>query len=272
MTATITIRNLHKSFPSREIPGGYTSILKGVSLDVQAGEFICILGSSGCGKSTLLNILAALDPHYDGELLIDGKAPGTPGIKVGYLFQEDRLLPWRTAEENIDFALAAAGAPKSVWKERKEKYFSIAGLSEYRKLYPHQLSGGMRQRLSLVRALAIEPDLLLMDEPFSSLDEMTARRLRMDILEIWRATKRTIVFVTHNSYEASFLADRVVIMAGGVVHEAISVNLPRPRDYDGQALFDMNRQVIARFIASSVTASGTSPLVAVAGSSPNRPK
>jgi NitT/TauT family transport system ATP-binding protein len=244
----IAIRNLTKSFVGHDGSKTRNPILRGIDIDIADGEFVCILGASGCGKSTLLNIIAALDRQDGGEVLIGGKPVDGDSARIGYLFQEDRLLPWRNAEQNIDFALRAARVPRAAWAARKDRYLAIAGLSDCKRYFPHQLSGGMRQRLALVRALSIEPDILLMDEPFSGLDELTARRLRVDILDIWRETKRTIIFVTHNSYEASFLADRIVIMAAGKIREVIPVDIPRPRDYDDTGVFELNRRVVRRFI------------------------
>jgi ABC-type nitrate/sulfonate/bicarbonate transport system ATPase subunit len=254
----IHIADLRKSFWRHGSKGVSDEVLKGIDLTIRDREFVCILGASGCGKSTLLNILAALDRDYSGEVAVGGEPPGGKETRIGYLFQEDRLLPWRTAEQNIDFALRAAAAAPERWEAQKARYLEITGLSAFRKHYPHQLSGGMRQRLALARALAIEPDIMLMDEPFSGLDELTARRLRTDILDIWQQSQKTIVFVTHNSYEACFLADRIVIMAAGRVCEEIDVHLPRPRDYDDPEIFAMNRDVVRKFIA--VTSERESPV------------
>jgi ABC-type nitrate/sulfonate/bicarbonate transport system ATPase subunit len=248
----IRIAGLSKQFPSRRAGGAALQVLRDINLEIADGEFVCILGASGCGKSTLLNILAGLDRTHGGEVAIDGHAAGaTRTLRVGYLFQEDRLLPWRTAEQNIDFALTAARVPPAEWAGRKDRYLGMVGLDGFRGYFPHQMSGGMRQRLALARALAIEPQVLLMDEPFSGLDELTARKMRADILRIWAEARKTIVFVTHNSFEASFLADRIVIMAAGRIHETIAVPLPRPRDHDDDALFALNRVVVRRFIEIS---------------------
>ena len=171
--------------------------------------------------------------------------------RVGYLFQEPRLLPWLTAEQNVDFALRGCRVPDEARAELKNRYFALAGLEGFRGYYPHQLSGGMRQRVALVRALCVEPGILLMDEPFGGLDELTARRLRIDLLRIWRETRKTIVFVTHNAYEASYLADRVLVMARGRIRDEIAVRVPRPREYDDPAVFEVNRDVVRRFLAAA---------------------
>jgi NitT/TauT family transport system ATP-binding protein len=169
------------------------------------------------------------------------------GGRVGYLFQEPRLLPWLTADGNLDFALASCRVLAARWHELKSRYLGMTGLSAYRDYYPHQLSGGMAQRLALVRALCVEPGILLMDEPFSGLDEITARRLRLDLLTIWQETRKTIVFVTHNAYEACLLADRILVMSDGAFRQEIRVPIARPRSYDDPAVFELSRKVVRAF-------------------------
>jgi ABC-type nitrate/sulfonate/bicarbonate transport system ATPase subunit len=241
----ITVSGLSKSF-------GALRVLDELEVVVAEHEFVCILGPSGSGKSTLLNIVAGLEGTYTGEVRRSAS-------RVGYLFQEPRLLPWLTAERNVDFALDGCQVPKKRRTELKDLYFKLVGLEAFRHYYPHQLSGGMRQRLALVRALCVEPGILLMDEPFSGLDELTARRLRIDLLAIWRETRKTIVFVTHNAYEASYLADRVLVMARGRIRDEIAVRVPRPREYDDPAVFEVNRDVVRRFLAAAEQQQGASP-------------
>lgn len=238
MKPAIEVAALRKTFKSRD--GTLRAILKDLDLVVGAGEFLCILGPSGCGKSTLLNVLAGLDKNYEGTVSVSAG-------RVGYLFQEPRLLPWMTAEQNLDFALASCKVAGSRWEGLKSRYLAMTGLSEFRDYYPHQISGGMAQRLALVRALCVEPGILLMDEPFSGLDEITARRLRSDLLTIAEETRKTIVFVTHNAYEACFLADRILVMLDGAFRQQISVPVARPRSYDDPAIFQLSRDVIKAF-------------------------
>jgi len=238
MNPAIEVALLRKSFPGRD--GMSRAVLSDLDLAVGAGEFLCIIGPSGCGKSTLLNVLAGLDKVYEGRVSVSGG-------RVGYLFQEPRLLPWLTADGNLDFALASCRVPISRWSELKSRYLAMTGLSPYRNYYPHQLSGGMAQRLALVRALCVEPGILLMDEPFSALDEITARRMRSDLLSIWRETLKTIVFVTHSAYEACFLADRILVMSGGAFRQEMRVPIARPRSYDDSAIFELSRDVIRAF-------------------------
>ncbi|MFN0300386.1 MAG: ABC transporter ATP-binding protein [Burkholderiales bacterium] len=231
----ISVSGLSKQF-------GALKVLYDLDLQIADQEFVCILGPSGSGKSTLLNVIAGLQTDYTGTVTLSAN-------RIGYLFQEPRLLPWLTAERNIDFALDSSKLPHERHADLKDHYFALAGLSEFRDFYPHQLSGGMRQRVALVRALCVEPGILLMDEPFGGLDELTARRLRVDLLRIWRETRKTVLFVTHNAYEASYLADRVLVMARGRIRDEIIVRVPRPRDYDDPAVFDVNRDVLRRFLA-----------------------
>jgi NitT/TauT family transport system ATP-binding protein len=238
MSVAVEVASLRKTFLGRD--GGSLEVLKNLDLKVESGEFLCILGPSGCGKSTLLNILAGLDKGYDGRANVSGG-------RVSYLFQEPRLLPWLTAEQNIDFALGNCRVPPSRWDELKSRYLSMAGLSEFRDYYPHQISGGMAQRLALVRALCVEPGVLLMDEPFSGLDEITARRIRSDLLSIWEKTQKTIIFVTHNAYEACFLADRILVMSSGAFRSERRVAIARPRSYDDPEVFKLSREVIRTF-------------------------
>ena len=238
MKPVIEVASLRKSFRGRD--GLPRAVLQDLDLTVCPGEFLCILGPSGCGKSTLLNVLAGLDKAYEGRASVDGG-------RVGYLFQEPRLLPWLTAERNLDFALSSCRVPASRWDELKSHYLALTGLSDFRDYYPHQISGGMAQRLALVRALCVEPGVLLMDEPFSGLDEITARRIRSDLLSIWEKTRKTIVFVTHNAYEACFLADRILVMSGGVFRHEMRVPVARPRSYDDPAIFQFSRDVIKAF-------------------------
>lgn len=238
MNPAIKVASLRKTFKDRD--GNSRAVLKNLDLEVGSGEFLCILGPSGCGKSTLLNVLAGLDKVYEGEARVSAG-------RVGYLFQEPRLLPWLTAEGNLDFALSSCKVPPARWEELKSRYLAMTGLSEFRDYYPHQISGGMAQRLALVRALCVEPGILLMDEPFSGLDEITARRIRTDLLTIWEETRKTIVFVTHNAYEACFLADRILVMSGGAFQQEMRVPIPRPRSYDDSAVFELSRDVIKAF-------------------------
>jgi NitT/TauT family transport system ATP-binding protein len=209
--------------------------LDGIDLQVAAGEFVCLLGPSGCGKSTLLNILAGFDQASDGAVEFEG-APVRGAGKDRVMFFQDAgsaLLPWLSAEENVRFALRVRGTPKPQWPAIIEKVLVMVDLKDHRHKFPAQLSGGMRQRLQIARALAVEPKVLLMDEPFAALDALTRRRMHGFLLDIWKRTGKTIVFVTHDIAEAVTLADRICVMSvgpGSRITEVVEVRLARPRD------------------------------------------
>jgi NitT/TauT family transport system ATP-binding protein len=209
--------------------------LDGIDLQVAEGEFVCLLGPSGCGKSTLLNILAGFDRPSGGEVQFEG-APVRGAGKDRVMFFQDAgaaLLPWLSTEENVRFALRVRKLPKEQWPAIIDKYLAMVDLAEHRHKFPAQLSGGMRQRLQIARALAVEPKVLLMDEPFGALDALTRRRMHGFLLDIWQRTGKTIVFVTHDIAEAVTLADRICVMSvgpGSRIVEVVPVELPRPRD------------------------------------------
>lgn len=246
----ISLTDIHKQFPGRGGKGGWKA-LEGVSFEIATGEIVGLLGPSGCGKSTLLNIVAGLDEQYDGTVTIQGKSIAEQidrGFRVAYVFQEARLMPWRTLRQNIEFVLEASDFPRTEWAGRIDKVLSLVELSKFADFFPLQLSGGMQQRASIARAFAIEPDILLMDEPFSALDELTARRLRQSLLNIWSAFRTTILFVSHNAFESTFLGDRVLVMGpgpGGKIKEEINLrHMKRPRDYEDSALFEQSKRVV----------------------------
>src|SRR5436853_6848121 len=228
----LAVRNVRKIFGAAE--HAYLA-LDGIDLDVSAGEFVCLLGPSGCGKSTLLNILAGFEQASAGEVQFEG-APVRGAGKERVMFCQDAgaaLLPWLTAEENVRFALRVRSVARSEWPAIIDKVLTMVDLAEHRHKFPAQLSGGMRQRLQIARALAVEPKVLLMDEPFGALDALTRRRLHAFLLDIWQRTRTTIVFVTHDIAEAVTLADRICVMSvgpGSRIVEVVEVGLPRPRD------------------------------------------
>lgn len=249
MTEFIRIQELSKRYRGAD---GANAVLALQDLEcaVDEGEFVCILGPSGCGKSTLLNILAGLDRDFGGRVSVRGLTllPGAaPPYRVGYIFQEPRLLPWLTVRQNVEFALRARRIPRSEWEKRVGNYIGLVGLGGFEQAHPHQLSGGMRSRAAIARALAIDPDVLLMDEPFSGLDELTARDMRAELMKIWLQRHKTVVFVTHNPYEAAFLGDRVLIMAGrpGRFNREVPISLPRPRQSDDPGVLGLARELIA---------------------------
>src|SRR5712692_4000425 len=214
--------------PSGRVPG-----VEGVSFNIDASEFLCIVGPSGCGKSTLLNIIAGFLTPTEGEIRIGGKAVTGHGLDRGIVFQDfSQLFPWRTALGNVVFGLEMKGVSKAEREEIALKQLKLVKLEKFVRSYPHHLSGGMQQRVAIARALAYNPSVLLMDEPFAALDALTRDAMQRLLAEIWRATRKTVVYVTHNVAEAVYLADRVVVMTPhpGRVKIELPITLPRPRD------------------------------------------
>jgi ABC-type nitrate/sulfonate/bicarbonate transport system ATPase subunit len=211
--------------------GRETKVLDGVNLDVREGELVCLLGPSGCGKTTLLNIIAGFLPNTGGAVLIDGAPVQGPDPRRIVVFQERGVFPWLTVTGNIAFGLARL--PKDERARRVAHYVQLVGLAGFETAYPSELSGGMKQRVEVARALAVNPDVLLLDEPFGALDSITRLGMRREILRIWEAERKTILFVTHDIDEAVQLADRVVVMGArgsGGVQEVVAVDIPHPRD------------------------------------------
>jgi NitT/TauT family transport system ATP-binding protein len=233
MTPSIRIetRDLGKVFA---IDGRDMRAVDGVSLSIREGEFVALLGPSGCGKSTILNMIATLLSTSSGEILIDGKAidPRRPDPKVGYVFQRDTLFPWRTVQANIGYALELSGVPAAERRERTETALAQAGLQGFGHYYPASLSGGMRQRAALMRTLIVQPQILLMDEPFGALDTHTKLEMHRVLLNIWEREKQTVLFVTHDLGEALTLSDRIILLSArpGRVKDEFIVDFPRPRD------------------------------------------
>lgn len=213
--------------------GRDVTALTGVTLDISKGEFVSLVGPSGCGKTTLLRIIADLLTPSSGEIKVGGETPRDARLKrkYGIVFQSGVLYEWRTVKKNIMMPLEIMHVPKNEQSERAEKMLELVGLSEFANHYPHQLSGGMQQRVGIARALAIQPEILLMDEPFSALDEFTREKLHIDLLKIWRKTNKTIIFVTHNIQESVFLSDKVCVLSPhpGRLSAVVDIDLPRPR-------------------------------------------
>jgi len=232
----IELRGLSKTFVGRD--GSTVEALKGVDLDVADGEFLTILGPSGCGKTTLLKTVAGLISWDSGEILINGSPVTGPGPDRAVVFQAFALMPWATVVENVAFGLQLRGVKKSEREERARKLIHTVGLEGFEKKRPGELSGGMQQRVGLARALAVDPQILLMDEPFGAVDEQTRRLLQEELLSIWEKTKLTVVFITHSMEEAVLLGDRVALMSArpGQIAEIVPVPLERPRSSDVHAL------------------------------------
>jgi NitT/TauT family transport system ATP-binding protein len=229
MEPAVRIEGLRKAFRN---DGREVVALDGIDLDIAPGELVCLLGPSGCGKSTLLNAIAGFAPPTAGTLTANGRAVTGPGPDRGMVFQEYALFPWMTVEANVAFGLELKGERRAAIARRVEELLRQLGLWEFRDRFPKDLSGGMRQRVAIARVLAIDPPMLLMDEPFGALDALTRRNLQDELLRLWASLRKTIVFVTHGIEEAIYLADRVVVMTyrPGRVKRIVPVALARPRD------------------------------------------
>lgn len=227
--------------------------LQGIDLQVEKGEFICIVGPSGCGKSTLLNLVAGLDQPTAGEILLDGTPVTGPGADRVVMFQEAALYPWLNVMENVMFGLDLAGLPKIKQKELAEKYLKMVELWHYKDYPIHQISGGMKQRTALARALALDSKLLLMDEPFSALDKQTINILRAELEHIWEQTGKTILYVTHSVEEAVYFASRIVVMSEnpGRIREIIPVDLPRPRNIENSEFLALRKRILSQVQVSA---------------------
>jgi NitT/TauT family transport system ATP-binding protein len=242
--SVVEVENITKTFAMEK---SKILVLDNVSFSVGNDEFACLVGPSGCGKSTMLRIIAGLEKADSGKILFRGQPITRPTPKIAMVFQLFGLLPWKTALENVEVPLEVLGMEKEKRKHVAEEYLNMVGLEGFGKTYPHDLSGGMKQRVGIARALALKPDVLLMDEPFSSLDELTAKTLRELVLDIWRnpaLPTNTFIMVSHNVEEAVFLADRVIVMSprpGKVVGE-VKVDIPRPRTEH------LREQVYFRFV------------------------
>jgi NitT/TauT family transport system ATP-binding protein len=223
--------------------------LDGLTLDINAGEFLLLLGPSGCGKSTLLNIIAGFEKPDAGGVTVDDIAVEKPGPDRGVVFQDYALFPWLNVRQNVQYGLREKGFRAAQAAGIADRYLEMVGLRGFEKRFPHELSGGMRQRVALIRVLAIDPKILLMDEPFAAVDAQTRMILQEELQRLWLATRKTVVFVTHSVDEAIFLADRVAVMTSrpGVVKKIVAVELPRPRDTTSD-VFNHYRREITRLI------------------------
>ena len=238
---SLVINNLSKKFDNSD-----KSTLKEISLEIEAGEFVCIVGQSGCGKSTLLNLVAGLEEITSGEIILEGKPVTGPGADRTVMFQEHGLYPWLNVSENVKFGMKLAGLSKKEQEERAMKYLRMVHLEEYKDYPIHQLSGGMRQRVALARALTMDSKVLLMDEPFSALDKQTSNFLREELEQIWLETKKTILFITHSVEEAVYLADRVVVLSPDTqrIAEIVDVHLPRPRHVYSEEFVELRHRIL----------------------------
>jgi NitT/TauT family transport system ATP-binding protein len=227
-TPKLQLRSISHSFA---VDGRELRVLENISIDIKTGEIVAIVGGSGSGKTTLLRIIDHLIAPTSGSVLVDGSKIERPGGPISFVFQQDCLLPWRTVVQNARYGLELRGVAKSEASSRAQRYLRLVGLDGFETYYPHQLSGGMRQRVNLARALAVEPDILLMDEPFAALDAQTRELMQLELLRIWQETHKTILFVTHQLDEAAFIAHRVMVLSArpGSIREIMPVELEHPR-------------------------------------------
>jgi NitT/TauT family transport system ATP-binding protein len=259
----IQVEHVDKSFAGRH---GTISIMQDISFDVADADFLALVGPSGCGKSTLLRLIQGLDHPTAGQIRFRDQPVASVCSKMAMVFQNFALYPWLTVAENVAFGLEALGWPPERMKSQVERYISVTGLDGFQEAYPRELSGGMRQRVGLARALAVEPAVLLMDEPFSALDPLTAEGLREEILQLWRdpdLPPEAVLLVTHNIEEAIQLADRVIVLSRRPAHVLadVAVDLPRPRDRKSQPFYDLTDRVY------SLITEGAGPPAATAAAS-----
>lgn len=244
--ASLFIRDVGKSY---QLHDASLNVLNGINLEIKPGEFLSIVGASGCGKSTLLRLIAGLDTSYSGSIVYQGKAITGTDLSRGIVFQEHRLFPWLTVEENIALAFSATTVSKEERKLRVEKQISTVGLNGFEKAYPHQISGGMSQRVAIARALVLRPKLLLLDEPFGALDALTRLKLQQELQRLWEHEGLTTILVTHDVEEAVFLGDRIVVMEShpGRIRRIVPVPLARPRDRSSFLFQSIKADVMADF-------------------------
>ncbi|HMN78434.1 MAG TPA: ABC transporter ATP-binding protein [Burkholderiaceae bacterium] len=258
---TLHIRNLNKQY---EVDGRPLPVLESFTLTVNPGEFVSIVGSSGCGKSTLLRLIVGLEEDYRGELLLDGAPIRGTSLDRGIVFQEHRLFPWLTVQQNIGLSLLNAPLSAQQKEDAVREHIALVGLEGFESARPHQLSGGMAQRVAIARALVNRPEILLLDEPFGALDAMTRAYLQNELQRIWQANGTTMILVTHDVEEAVFLGDKVVVMEPrpGRIRRILPVGLPHPRNRSSAEFTAVRDQVYGEFAAITESLTGAEPLAA----------
>jgi ABC-type nitrate/sulfonate/bicarbonate transport system ATPase subunit len=244
--ATLEIKNLSKQY---QVKGKALPVLDNISLSIKPGEFVSIVGSSGCGKSTLLRLIIGLENDYRGEMLLDGNRILGTSLERGIVFQEHRLFPWLTVEQNVGLGLLNADVSAEQKRNSVQEHIELVGLRGFESAYPYQLSGGMSQRVAIARALVNRPEVLLLDEPFGALDALTRSHLQQELQRIWEQEGITMILVTHDVEEAVYLGDRVVVMQPrpGRIKRIVDVPLPRPRDRGSFAFAEIKEDVLAEF-------------------------
>jgi ABC-type nitrate/sulfonate/bicarbonate transport system ATPase subunit len=250
----VLVRDLWMTYPGRR-GSDAVNVLERIDMEVRSGEFVCIVGPSGCGKTTLLNIIGGFLKPTRGEVLVDGEPVQGPDPRRIFIFQEGGVFPWLTVRENIGFGLLRG--PKADRDRVVDRYVEMVGLTGFERSYPRELSGGMRQRVEIARALAANPEALYMDEPFGALDYITRFKMRSDLVRIWQAERKTILFVTHDIDEAVQLADRVIVMGRrpATIRTVVDIQLPRPRDFQSAADLAARDQIFNAMGISAATGS-----------------
>jgi NitT/TauT family transport system ATP-binding protein len=243
--ATLSAQGLSKEFPGHSSNDPPVLALRGVNFTVEHNEFCSVLGHSGCGKTTLLTMVAGFEQPTGGQILLDDKPIGKPSWERSMIFQDYALFHWLTVEENIAFGLEMKNVPADERSRIVKEYINLVGLSGFERRYPHQLSGGMRQRVSIARALAVDPQVLLMDEPFAALDAQNRSMMQQEMVRIWERARKTCLLVTHSIEEAITLSDRILVMTRrpGTVKADIRVDLPRPRDEDDPEIIALKKEI-----------------------------
>ena len=244
----IELRNITLEYNS-----GDNSVLalRDISFSVEPSEFLCVVGQSGCGKTTMLNIAAGFLEPTKGAILIGGKAVTGKGLDRGVVFQDfAQLFPWRTAQRNVEFGLEMKGIPKGEREEIALRFLRLVNLEKFARSYPHELSGGMQQRVAIARALAYNPAVLLMDEPFAALDALTREEMQRFLVDVWKETKKTVIYVTHNVAEAVYLADRVIVFSPhpGTLKAQVKIPLPRPRDTLSVEFLEYQKEIVGHIL------------------------
>ncbi len=245
-SVALRIDAVGKRYP---LEGRPLEVLKNISIDVEQGEFVAIVGASGCGKSTLLRLVAGLDSQYEGSIVWQGQRVTEPSLDRGIVFQEHRLFPWMTVEENVALAFGATRVGPAERRERVAQQLAVVGLGGFENAYPHQISGGMSQRVAIARALVLRPQLLLLDEPFGALDALTRLKLQQELQRLWEIDGLTTILVTHDVEEAVYLADRIIVMSArpGTIKRVLRVQLPRPRLRSSEAFQRIKEDVLSDF-------------------------
>ncbi|WP_246129801.1 ABC transporter ATP-binding protein [Verticiella sediminum] len=255
----LRISDVSKHFASEQAEGGVLQVLAGIDLDIPAGRFVSIVGASGCGKSTLLRLVLGLDDAYEGEIRLDGRRLHGTGPERGIVFQDHRLFPWLTVAQNVEVGLRNAPLTKAEKRELVAEHIALVGLQGFEASYPHQISGGMAQRVAIARGLVNRPRVLLLDEPFGALDALTRSRLQIELQRIWEREGITMLLVTHDVEEAVFLGDEVVVMQPhpGRIRRIVDVDLPHPRNRSDPRFIALRDDVMSDFLDPAVAGSDT---------------